>query len=265
MNVFDVKTISKRMAEFAWAEQVFAQAPSGHRGSTVGDHFAEFVKAMSRAVSQFRQHGMNDAADTIEHYLEDVRRKDHETKALVIHAKHARMAVVRELKRQTFLHVPNTLAAYLDNDRLLGDQVWEAFPKARTDVKDAGNCLAADCNTAAVFHLMRVSEHGLRRVAQKLRVTLTHKAAPQPIEYADWHKVVAGIRNKITTLRALGSSRRKDRQLTFYSDIADQCEYLKDIWRNPVSHTRTSYNASEAMGVKIRVSDFMNRIARGPV
>lgn len=39
----------------------------------------------------------------------------------------------------------------------------------RKDIAEAGKCLALDRNTAAVFHLMRVAEVGLRALARKLR------------------------------------------------------------------------------------------------
>jgi hypothetical protein len=143
--------------------------------------------------------------------------------------------------------------------------VSRSFPKAVADIVDAGNCLVAGCNTAAVFHLMRVSEYGLRALARRLKVTLTHKGVRQPVEYADWNKVITAIKNEIASLRKLSSGPKQDQRLNFYSHVADQAEYFKDIWRNPTSHARRSYNAPEALGVRSRVRDFMVRIACGPV
>src|SRR4051794_4802873 len=48
---------------------------------------------------------------------------------------------------------------------IMGAEVKAAFPSAMPDVLEVGNCLAAECNTAAVFHLMRVAEVGLRALA----------------------------------------------------------------------------------------------------
>lgn len=163
--------------------------------------------------------------------------------------------------KRTFLRVHEDKSAYVDNERLFGDAVYESFDSARDDIKESGNCLAAECNTAAVFHLMRVAEHGLRKVAKKLAVKLVHKGAHQPIEYGDWNDVITGIRNRITAARTMSRGSKKEKTLQFYSDVADQCEYMKDIWRNTISHTRRHYNKSEALGVMQRVEAFMVRIA----
>jgi hypothetical protein len=166
-----------------------------------------------------------------------------------------------EIHDRKFLLVDATQTLFVDNEALLGPDIYECFAKARLDVKEAGNCIAADCNTAAVFHLMRVAEYGLRAVAGKLRVKLKNKGVNQPIEYADWQDVINGVKNKIVTTRALPRSKKKEQRLEFYSDIADQCEYIKDIWRNTISHTRKPYNAPEAVGVLFRVSGFMKKLA----
>lgn len=39
---------------------------------------------------------------------------------------------------------------------LFGENVSKNFPSANKDIKEAGNCLALNLNSAAVFHLMRV-------------------------------------------------------------------------------------------------------------
>jgi hypothetical protein len=46
-----------------------------------------------------------------------------------------------------------------------------------------------------------------------------------------------------------------------YSDAADHCEFMKDIWRNNVSHTRKAYSDPEAVAVLQRVREFMEFLA----
>jgi hypothetical protein len=156
------------------------------------------------------------------------------------HLKVVDEAILRDIGKFAFLWVDQDRRSFVDADALFGSEVKAAFPSAADDIREAGNCLAAECNTAAVFHLMRVSEHGLRAVARRLRVKLTHKGVKQPIEYADWNKVITAIQNEIISLRTLTSGPKQDRRLNFYSDIAEQAEYIKDIWRNRISHARRS-------------------------
>jgi hypothetical protein len=66
----------------------------------------------------------------------------------------------------TFVAVAPDLEAYIDQDALLGDAVTAKFPDAVVEIRNAGNCLAVGCSTAAVFHLMRVVEFGLRALSR---------------------------------------------------------------------------------------------------
>jgi hypothetical protein len=108
---------------------------------------------------------------------------------------------------------------------------------------------------------MRVAEYGLRYVAKKAGVKLTDKGKSQPIEYATWDKVIAEIKKQITAARALSHGPKKNMKLQFYSDAAENLTYIRDIWRNEISHTRKSYNEAEALGVLTRVRDFMELLA----
>ena len=170
--------------------------------------------------------------------------------------------IIKELSERKFLFIPKELTLFLDSDALFGHAVAQVFPSGKEDIRESGNCLAADCNTACVFHLMRVGEHGLRRLARKLRVRLTHTGKNCPIEFADWDKVVTAIRGKIAEARKKPSRPKRQALLEAYSNAADHCEYMKDIWRNNMAHTRNPYSASEAIVVFGRLQDFMQFLGR---
>jgi hypothetical protein len=109
---------------------------------------------------------------------------------------------------------------------------------------------------------MRVCEYGLRAVAVKLEVELTDKGMPQPIEFAVWDKTITACRNKISEIRKLPSGTQKHEELQLDTDIADRAEYIKDLWRNDVSHARRRYQQIEALGVLERVRGFMELAER---
>lgn len=109
---------------------------------------------------------------------------------------------------------------------------------------------------------MRVSEHGLRQLARRLHVTLMDRGKRQPLEFADWNKLIIGIKNKISEARKLSAGSKKQYQIDLWSDAADHCEYMKDIWRNAVSHTRRSYSDTDALGAYERVREFMSFLAK---
>src|SRR5436309_10023407 len=84
----------------------------------------------------------------------------------------------KEMSESFLVFVPKRQAEYFEKDALFGGEVSQAFPSAWEDIRDAGNCIAADLHTAAVFHLMRVGELGMRALARHLRVKVqkTRKA-----------------------------------------------------------------------------------------
>src|SRR5438552_5316442 len=127
------------------------------------------------------------------------------------------------LQKAKFAYLPAPDNRYFENDKLFGDAVYDYFDEARQDVKDAGNCLAASLPSACVYHLMRVAEAGLRRLAKKLKVRLFDKGKPQLIEYATWEKVLERIRSKIDENRKLSAGPKKQALLSKLSDAGDHC------------------------------------------
>jgi hypothetical protein len=174
------------------------------------------------------------------------------TQAKVLHE-----AIHADLCYRRFAFVPTSKAQLHDTFALVWDDIWKKIPDCKEDSERAIDCYALEQNTACVFHLMRVTEFGLRSLAKKLRVTITHSGKACPLEYGDWEKVIAGIKNKIAQIRSTAAGPKKQAKLEFYSDAADHCVFMKDIWRNNVSHTRKAYNDSEAKAALDRVQDFM--------
>jgi len=174
-----------------------------------------------------------------------------------------RESVDAELCYRRFVHVPGDKAKVWDELGNSWADVWQKFPDAKIDSEEAVWCYVVGRSTASVFHSMRAAEYGLRALAKKLRVKLLHKGKTHPIEFADWEKVITGINNKISSARLLPHGTRRARMLQLCSDGADHCSYMKDIWRNDISHARKSYNSPEALAVMQRVHDFLGFLAKG--
>jgi hypothetical protein len=175
-----------------------------------------------------------------------------------------REAIESDLEKRQFVFIPSEKARVLIEMQGHWKGVWRKLPNCKIDTEEAVYSYCLGRHTASVFHSMRVSEHGLRSVAKKVGVKLTDKGKPQPIEFATWGKVIAGIRSKITAALSLPQGPRRSSKLQFYSDAADSCTYIKDIWRNEISHCRKSYKDAEALGVLNRVRDFMQLLVDAP-
>jgi hypothetical protein len=175
-----------------------------------------------------------------------------------------RRLMISEMTKQIFICIPERAVGYMVTPDQMGEEVAKCFPDAKGDIREAYKCLALELNTATVFHAMRIAEHGLRNLAKRLRVTLTHNKKPMPIEAATWDKIITAIKNKIAQAHSLPHGVRRQKQLTYYSDMADRCSYMKDLWRNEVMHTRKSYLPDEASGSLQRVANFMKLLTTKP-
>jgi hypothetical protein len=167
-----------------------------------------------------------------------------------------------ELEDIVFGFIPAELAPYYQQKELFGAQVNANFPSAAQDIKEAGNCYAHGNDTAAVFHLMRVLEYGLRALAKKLRISFkTKKGAIIPIDLQEWGNIIGAIETKIDAMKTRRKSRQKAEDLQFYSEAAKEFRYFKDAWRNYVMHTKAMYDPHDAAKVMEHVKEFMQHIA----
>jgi hypothetical protein len=130
------------------------------------------------------------------------------------------------------------------------------------DIKAAGNCLAAECHTAAVFHAMRAAEYAVRELAKRVRVPLTLNGKPRPIEFATWEEIIKEIKKRLAATSNTIRSQKRQEQLARHSDLADRCEYMKHLWRNNVMHTRAHFNRLEAAGILQRVREFIQAVEK---
>jgi hypothetical protein len=173
------------------------------------------------------------------------------------------LTICKEAGEKLLVHIPSERAIYFNKDgeegreNLFGDDVFKNFESARPEIRDAGNCLAADLNTAAIFHLMRVVELGLRALAKKLKV----KIGKTPVEYSTWETIIAEMERQIAKFKQLSKGKKKSETLEFYHGLIGEFNAFKDVWRNNIMHTRRSYNRHEAMVVFERVRSFMQRLA----
>jgi hypothetical protein len=188
--------------------------------------------------------------------------------------------IFNELEQHSFAYIPKSNAQYFEQDALFGECVKTAFPSTASDLKDAGNCLAADLSTAAVFHLMRVAERGMRSLAVYLKVKIekkkSTKTCPQcgillddgikakakriPLEYAMWDDVLKALEVKIQRLQT-PKGKKRDKQYEFYHGLILSLNAFKDVWRNPVSHTRCAFDDPQAQHTLLHVREFMQRLS----
>jgi hypothetical protein len=186
-------------------------------------------------------------------------------------ARRANDAVMDDLNKRKFLCVAPRLVHYVDNDALFGPVVAERFPSANVDIRAAGNCLAVGCSTAAVFHLMRVVEHGLRALGAHLGVrrmiSFKKRGSPDkqytPLSYSQWEKIINGLHKRVEKrLTKLRPGPAKQRWQEFYPPILLDINAIREAWRNHVMHSRQDYLEQDAEAIRVRVEAIMRTLAQ---
>lgn len=160
--------------------------------------------------------------------------------------------VVDELRGRVFMYLTPAQVAQFEATAPFGVVVQKKFPGLGTDIGEASQCLACERWTAAVFHLMRVMEGGLRKLARLVKVT--------PGTNPNWGTVIPQIESKIATLPHGTAKERKSKDQ--FSELAAYLRNVKDAWRNPVMHVDRLYLRDEAVSIFDAVKAFMTAMAK---
>ena len=176
--------------------------------------------------------------------------------------------IENEARFRLYLSLSEELSKYYGAPRLFGDAVFDAFPSAREDIQDAGNCLACENSTAAVFHLMRAVEWGLRAFCVHLgfRHLKTHKKSGKitlvPVEYSEWEKILVAVQDRIDAkILKMRRGNLKQEAQSFYYPAVQDIKGIRDAWRNHVMHTRIRYNPTDAIAVFFHVERLMQNLS----
>src|SRR6266536_4281388 len=138
---------------------------------------------------------------------------------------------------------------------LFGDDVAKKFPSASVDIEEAGKCLALDRGTAAVFHLMRVMEVGLRALAKSL-----NDPRLDPKKNPTWSNI---LQKGDEELKKPIAQRAPEWAANdhFFSEAQANLRAVQYAWRNPTMHVEINYDPEKAGDVMQSVKAFMHHLA----
>ena len=156
---------------------------------------------------------------------------------------------VLELDGRKFYGPVTKFASYYEQPKLFGDEVFNKFPSANSDIFEAGTCLALERGTATVMHLMRVVEVGLKALA----------STPGGVAQSDWGGYIREIDDALTVRTKVAGKRTPDEQ--FYAEARVTIEGVKIAWRNPTMHVENNYSPERAEEILIAVRGLMRYLA----
>ena len=145
--------------------------------------------------------------------------------------------------------INSSRTVYVGQAKLFGDEVFYAFPSASNDILEAGNCLALERGTAAVMHLMRVCEVGLKTLAAAIGVD----------SQGDWGSYLREIDDALEAKRKKSGKRTPDEQ--FYAEAKVTLDNVRMAWRNATMHIENTYSAERAEEILISVRGLMRHLS----
>jgi len=268
VNRFKANDFCLRVGNLAVFEARFVH----YRPSTVeawAQLMIEFAAEIIHAANACHDIGMKSAWAELDRVNTGLAGNPNNPLACATAALQIRHCLVDELGNRKFLYVDPERSDFVDSDSLFGDRVRDAFPSATFDIRQSGNCLACELPTAAVFHLMRSVEWGLRALGTSLgikklrsRSKKTGKVTYTPLPWGTWEDVLNNIKSRVAERihKAIRGPRKQQYQ-EFYNPLIDCIERFKDAYRNHVMHTRREYTNQEALAIFDQVRYFMSRLA----
>jgi hypothetical protein len=172
--------------------------------------------------------------------------------------RHVRETLEQESKERGYVQILPDRLAFFMQDALFGKSVKRAFPGASYDIQEAGNCFAVELSTAAVFHLMRAAEYGLRALARDRRVRLPKK---EVLDLATWEAIIKQLEDAEIAIQGYPKTLAREAQFEFYHGAMMEFKRFKNKFRNRIMHTREDYDSDEATSALNHVREFMKILA----
>jgi hypothetical protein len=122
------------------------------------------------------------------------------------------------------------------------------------ELDEAAKCLALARPTAAVFHLMRIMEIGIRALARCLNI-------PDPLKPAErnWGYILGEIKKGADLRWPTAAVRVGDGAL--FEQLHASLDAVRNPWRNATMHVEKKYTDDEAEHIFVAVKGFMKKLS----
>jgi len=159
--------------------------------------------------------------------------------------------IIQELSNINFLRVTDDMETYLDKKSPFGQEVSTAFPGSVEDIVEAHNCFAWGTYTAAMFHLGRAMESGVKRLAKRMSIK---------IQRDDWQAYLSAMNDKISKM-PFKTPKDKAKRAPF-AEAAAYLLHFKEAWRNQTMHPKKTYTREQALEVINGAGTFLRYVSR---
>jgi hypothetical protein len=249
-----LRAVAQAIDDINLVETRLAARPD-QTGSLSDEECERYVSIINGARRIFEGMGLDSTVDQIVRFDTDIGGLEVDAPYALELIRGLKHRLEDELKRSHCFMMTREQAKYWATPQLFGSEVWQRFPSANSDVEEAGKCLACNRGTAAVFHLMRVLETGLRALGASLNdPNLDPKRNPS------WETI---LRKSDEELQKPVKDRTPEWTTDdgFFSTATANLRVVKNAWRNPTMHVERRYTEEEAREVWDASRAFMRHLA----
>ena len=153
---------------------------------------------------------------------------------------------------------PREQAYFSPQEPLFGREFAKKFQTAGVyELDEAAKCLALGRPTAAVFHLMRLMEVGIKAVGHCLNI-------PPPAKDSErnWGRILEKIKTEMdrrNTTRPPDWTIPNEKEL--FAETYASLNSVRVAWRNTTMHVENKYTDDEAEHIFVAVKGFMKKLA----
>ncbi|MDE3181007.1 MAG: hypothetical protein KGM47_15275 [Acidobacteriota bacterium] len=163
-----------------------------------------------------------------------------------------------ECKSKVFLSLsPREAEFFSPTEPLFGVDFASKFPGGGAfELDEAAKCLALGRATAAVFHLMRVMEIGIRALSKCLNI-------PDPIQPSqrNWGRILTTIKEQGIDQKWPTAAAKTLAGAEIFDELHASLDAVKNPWRNATMHVENKYTYEEAEHIFFSVKGFMKKLA----
>jgi hypothetical protein len=157
-----------------------------------------------------------------------------------------------ELSTKIFRSIPSEKVKYLDPKWLTEGLLFKKYQDMVDEFQRAGRCFAYGENTACVFHLMRVTDFCLRKVAESVGAVYTAN---------NWKGIGDKINEKMQEKYQSKTDAWKQSE-PFYAEVLTDIQAISRGHRNPILHElEKTYDEGQAIYMLTVIESFANRVA----
>jgi hypothetical protein len=163
-------------------------------------------------------------------------------------------SIRRDMGTLLLFHVPSNKRDFYKQKALFGPTVADRFPRAVSEIEQAGNCYAFACPTACAFHLMRVMEIGVQAFGHMLGVDFP--------EDKEWGKILNIATGKIKEQTEQRERHGRDPEIIAWNQIHAHLNSVGTGCRNQYMHPKETVTMEEAKDLIGLVGGFMRTLAK---